>query len=324
MKEGDMKLLVLAQTVLAMLATWGLALPVPLVGQNEPAARQEPSTIKVNTDLILLNVMVTDQNGHAISGLKKEDFKILEDEKEQPISFFSLERVSVSWGLVLDRSGSMEEMIRNVYDAAVHVVDEGTEEDEAFIVTFNGEVELVSDFVSDKQKLRDSVKGLHADGVTAIWDASAFALDHLKQGKHRKKVLVVVTDGEDNSSRLNFPDLVRRVEEEKEVLIYTVGMFESDGRLGSLGGYGPAREQLDKLAEATGARAHFPSDIKQCRAAMNDIAQDVSRQYELGYYPANRAHDGQWRKINVVVPHAGNTDATYIVRTRAGYYAPKN
>ncbi len=314
----------LVQSAIAVLATWALGLPLPLVGQDGPAVRQGPSTIKLNTDLILVSVTVTDQNGHAISDLKKEDFKILEDGKEQPISFFSLQRVPVSWGLVLDRSGSMAEMMRNVYDAAVHVVDEGTEEDEAFIVTFNGEVELVSDFVSDKQKLADSVKDLHADGVTAIWDASAFALDHLKQGKHRKKVLVVVTDGEDNSSRLSFPDLVQRVEEEEGVLIYTVGMFESGERLGSLGGYGPAREQLDKLAEATGARAHFPSDIKQCRVAMNDIAQDVSRQYELGYYPANRARDGQWRTINVVVPHAGNTSATYIVRTRAGYYAPKN
>lgn len=320
-KKDDMKLMTPVQTAVAMLATWGLVLPLGLVAQNVPAVPQEPSIIKLDTDLVLLSVMVTDQNGHPITGLNKENFKILENEKGQSISFFNLERVPVSWGLVLDRSGSMAEMIRNVYDAAVHVIDEGTEEDEAFIVTFNEEVDLVSDFVSDKQKLRNSVHGLHAGGMTAIWDASAFALDHLKHGEHRKKVLVVVTDGEDNSSRVDFSDLVRRVEEEKEVLIYTVGMFESGV---SLGNYGTARGQLDKLAEATGARAHFPSNIKQCRVAMDDIAQDVSHQYQLGYYPTNRSHDGQWRKIEVVVPHAGNTDATYIVRTRAGYYAPKN
>lgn len=310
-----MKLLILAQTVMAMLAASGLVVPLPRDGQREPAPQQEPSTIKVDTDLVLLNAAVTDQKGQAVTGLKKEHFRVLEDGVEQSVSFFGLEKVPVSWALVLDRSGSMSEMIGNVYRAAVHVVDEGTEDDEAFIVTFSEKSELVSDFVSDRQKLHDSVHGLRAGGGTALWDAVAYALDHLKNGEHQKKVMVIVTDGEDNHSRLNFRDLVRRVEEE-DVLIYTVGMFESGGRR-------YARKQLARLAEATGAQAHFPANIEQCEAAMAEIARDVSWQYQLGYYPTNRIRDGKWRKIKVIVLRAEEREARYVARTRTGYYAPK-
>jgi len=309
-----MKLLMLVQMVMAMLAASGLIVPLPLDGQRELAPQQEPSTIKVDTDLVLLNVAVTDQKGQAVTGLERAHFKVFEDGTEQTLSFFSLEKVPVSWGLVLDRSGSMSEMITNVYRAAVHVVDKGSEDDEAFIVTFSEKSGLVSDFVSDRQKLRDSVQGLRAGGGTALWDSVIFALDHLKHGEHRKKVLVVVTDGEDNHSRFNFRDLVRRVEEE-DVLIYTVGMFES-------GGLRYARKQLTRLAEATGAQAHFPANIEQCEAAMAQIASDVSWQYQLGYYPTNRARDGKWRKIRVVVLRPKNTDTKYIARTRTGYYGP--
>lgn len=133
--------------------------------------------------------------------------------------------------------------------------------------------------------------------------------------------MVVITDGEDNHSRLNLRDLVRRVEEE-DVLIYTVGMFESEGLSRFFGANGSMRKQLARLAEATGAQAHFPTNIEQCEAAMAAIARDVSWQYQLGYYPTNRTRDGKWRKIKVIVVGSGNTDTKYIARTRTGYYGP--
>ena len=316
-----MKLLLLIQMAVGMLAASWPVVSHPLNGQQDVSPRQAPSTIKVDTNLVLLNVAVTDQKGRAVSGLEKTHFKVFEDGVEHSINFFSMEKVPVSWALVLDRSGSMSEMMGNVYRAAVHVVDEGSEDDEAFIVTFSETSELASDFVSDRRKLRDSVEGLRAGGSTALWDAVAFALDHLKHGQHRKKVMVVITDGEDNHSRLNLRDLVRRVEEE-DVLIYTVGMFESDGLSRFFGADGSMRKQLARLAEATGAQAHFPTNIEQCEAAMAAIARDVSWQYQLGYYPTNRTRDGKWRKIKVIVVGSGNTDTKYIARTRTGYYGP--
>jgi ABC-type histidine transport system ATPase subunit len=166
-KEGHMKFLVLAQIVIAVLTTSWRVMPLPPDSLRERSPQQEP-TIKVDTDLVLLNVVVTDQKGQTILGLEKAHFKVFEDGDEQRLDFFSLERVPVSWGLVLDRSGSMSGMIESVYRAATHVVDEGTEKDEAFIVTFSETSELVSDFVSDKKKLRDSVNGLRAGGGTAV------------------------------------------------------------------------------------------------------------------------------------------------------------
>ena len=292
-----------------------------LAQEHKHEAPQDAPSIKLSTNLVSLSVTVTDQKGQAITGLKREDFKVYESGVEQALDFFSAEEMPVCWGIVLDRSGSMMAMIGDVYRAAVHVVDEGTEQDEAFVVTFSQKVELVSDFIADKHKLGNSILGLRAGGETALWDAINFALDHLKKAKHRKKVLVVITDGDDNASRIKFRELIERAEEEN-VLIYPVGMFESSNMFGlGISGKGP-RDDLEKLAEVTGARAHFPTNVEQCREAMRAIAGEVSHQYSVGYYPNNTKNDGKWRNIQAVASQRdGKTK--YVARTRNGYYAPK-
>ena len=292
-----------------------LALAVAAVAQEVDPEEK----VTVETDLVLLRVTVSDRQGRTVPGLKQGDFKAFEDGVEQPVSFFSAEESPVSWGLVLDRSGSMAEMMREVYSAALHVIEEGTEHDEMFIVTFNGRPEVESEFTSDRHRLENSTLGLRAGGETALYDAVAFALDKIKGGRHRKKVLVVVTDGEDNASRLKFRRLVERAEEE-DVLIYTVGMFESSGMTRLMGGRGDSRGELEKLSAVTGASAHFPEGVEECREVMREIAREVSRQYSLGYYPANKARDGKWRGVRVV---AGGADrrVKYGARTRTGYYA---
>lgn len=312
------------QTAVILLAvalmSGGLALAQEHKHESQP---QDPAPIKLSTELVSLSVTVTDQKGKAVLGLKREDFKVYENGIEQPLNFFSTEEMPVCWGLVLDRSGSMMDMIGDVYRAAVHVVDEGTEEDETFIVTFNKKVELVADFIADKHRLENSILGLRAGGETALWDAIGFTLDHLKQAKHRKRVLVVITDGEDNSSRTSFRNLVERVEE-AGVLIYTVGMFESAGMRGfGMRGGGSPRLELAKLAEITGASAHFPTNVEECQETMRTIASEVGHQYSLGYYPSDAKNDGKWRKLQVAVNQSeGKT--RYVARTRAGYYAPKS
>jgi Ca-activated chloride channel family protein len=216
----------------------------------------------------------------------------------------------------------MTTMMEDVYRAAIHVMDEGTEQDEMFIVTFNDQPEIVSDFTSDRHKWENSLLGLRAGGGTALYDAVAFALDHIRHAKHQKKVLVVITDGEDNKSRLSFRRLIEGVEE-RNVLIYTVGMFESMGRSWRGMGGGNARGELEKLAEVTGAGAHFPTNVEQCRETMREIAREVSQQYSVGYYPTNSTRDGKWRKIKVVATRQGEKDANFVARTRTGYYPRK-
>lgn len=306
------------QTVLILMSLFVL----PSLAQ-EPS--QTPASLKLSTEMVSLSVMVTDQNDRAVVGLKPEDFKLYENKIGQPLSFFSTDNVPVSWGLVLDRSDSMKEMIQNVYQAAVRVVDEGVEKDENFIVTFNNRVELVADFVSDKQQLQKSVLGLRAEGGTALWDAVSFALDKLKQAKHRKRVLLVITDGEDNRSRIAFKALVKQAEE-AGVLIYTVGFQSKEkGRTG-LSNYGPRsrvspREELTQLAAITGASATFPTTLKECMGKLQQIANEVGHQYSVGYYPSNSQNDGKWRKLKVVV---NQSNTKYVARTRIGYYAPKS
>ncbi|MBI3950294.1 MAG: VWA domain-containing protein [Acidobacteria bacterium] len=310
------------QRVVAVLAiSLLLSLPSP-AQQHGHEPTQDTGTVKLDTDLVSLSVTVADQNGKAVLGLKREDFKVYENGIEQIISFFSADEAPACWGLVLDRSGSMTAMMRDVYQAAIHVMDEGTEQDEMFIVTFNDQPEIVCEFSSDRHKWENSLLGLRAGGTTALYDAVAFALDHIQQAKHQKKVLVVITDGEDNSSQLKFRQLIDQVEE-RNVLIYTVGMFEPMER--SLFDFGGGRTQgeLEKLAEATGARAHFPTNVERCREAMKEIAGEVSQQYSLGYYPSNTARDGKWRKIKVVATRQGEKDTRYVARARTGYYAPR-
>lgn len=280
-------------------------------------------TIKIDTNLVVLRVAVNDQQGRAAMSLKQDSFKVYEDGIEQQVGFFSSEESPVSWGLILDRSGSMMGMMSDVYDAALHVIDEGTSRDETFIVTFNKRFELISDFTSDRHRLENSILGLRADGETALFDAVDFALDRLKHAKFRKKVLVVITDGEDNASRLKFRELIERAEEE-EAVIYTVGMFEPVmSVLSSIRGDRDARAELKKLAAVTGASAHFPSNVDQCRDVMKEIAREVSQQYSLGYYPLKKERDGKWRNIKVVVGQTGGS-AKLVGRTRSGYYARRD
>jgi Ca-activated chloride channel family protein len=292
---------------------------VPVLSQSSRIQRESPS-LQVAVDFVLLDVSVQDKDGQPVRNLQQKDFRVYEDKIEQPISSFSTEESSVTWGLVLDRSSSMQGMLKDVYESALNVIDQGTKEDEMFIMTFNNRTETVSELTSDRRQLTDSIFGLHAEGSTALYDAVDTALDYIKQGKHRKKVLVVVTDGGDNRSRIRFSRLMDRVKE-SDVLIYTVGMYGSmvnnptEARSSS-----QARQELKQLAETTGAYAHFPPDPGKCREAMDKIAQEVSEHYTIGYYPANQARDGRWRKLKVAV--AAQPNAKYLVRARSGYSAP--
>jgi Ca-activated chloride channel family protein len=293
-----------------------------LAGQPMPKNPQEAlPALKLDVDLVSLNVVVTDHKGQAITELEKENFKVYEDRVEQPISFFSHEDAPVSWGLVLDRSRSMEETIQKVHQAAVHLIDEGSGQDEMFIETFNTQSQLVRSFTSDRNQLTNSIFGLEAYGRTAVFDAVALALDRLQAGRHLKKALSVVTDGDDNSSELTFKELIE-LAEERDALIYVMGIFEPpDPRRPGLRGW-EHRGSLERLAEVTGGRAYFPINTRQCQEAVKRIALEVSHQCSLGYYPTRPPGDGEWRKLKVVVVHQGQQERKLIARTRSRYFVP--
>ena len=286
-----------------------------------PARPQAPDVsvqprFTTDANLVLLDVSVTDKRGRPAIGLRKEDFAIHESGLEQKAAFFSDETRPVSWGLILDRSGSMMSMMDEVFNALLHSVEAGSVDDEIFISAFNQDVNMLQDFTSDRQRLLAAGKSLWANGSTALYDAVSLGLDHLKRGRHNKKVLVVVTDGDDNASVMRFSRLLEMVRQ-ADATIYAIGMLEEkDSPIFRLV-RAQTRGELERLAEATGGAAYFPRNIKECDRACRDIADQVSRQYTLGYYPADTNWDGRWRTIRVTLVRPG----TLSVRTRSGYYA---
>ena len=304
-----------ARAILALLVI------APLAGLGLSEA-QEPK-IRVEVDLVALYLTVTDNRGAPLPGLKKENFRVWEDEIEQKIEHFSTDDAPYTIGLVLDRSGSMAEVIDDVFQAAFHTFQASKPEDEAFVIVFNDRIQLVQDFTSDRKTLQRALRKVRAGGRTALYDAVHTALSHIRKGRHRKKALLVVTDGADNSSETTYRELLDFAKE-SSVVIYVVGFFGDMMRFGSLLPESPSAEKLTRLAEATGGRAYFPKTMEQCKQACLDTASELRHQYTLGYYPRNKEKDRTWRKIRVeAVGLPTNRAGDLRVRTKEGYYAPK-
>ena len=269
------------------------------------------------TEMVALTVAVTDLKGQPIRGLRKENLFVFDDDVAQDVRVFSADAVPVSWGLVLDRSGSMAGMMDDVYSAALHAMDLASKSDEAFIATFNDRVTVEQEFTRDRHVLQNAVAGLRSEGGTALWDAVGDGLARMRGGAHRKKILLVVTDGDDNMSRRRFAELLGDAER-SDVIVYTVGLTESRGVMPwNRGTDAPFKRTLTRLAEATGGAAHFPDSMKKCQEVMRAIALEVHNQYLLGYAPPG-PQDGEWHRIRVEVRPAA--EGTRTARTREGYY----
>lgn len=216
----------------------------------------------------------------------------------------------------------MKMVIDDVYRAALHTLEASKPEDEAFVIVFNDRVQLIQEFTNDRRTLEHALRKVDAGGQTALYDAVYTAINHVRKGKHRKKALLVVTDGADNSSQVSYSELLNFAKQ-SEVIVHVIGFFGDTMRFGSLLEESPDADKLKRLAEVTGGRAYFPRTMQQCRQACLDTASDLRHQYSLGYYPSNRNKDGTWRKIRIEVigvpPERANE---MIVRTREGYYAP--
>lgn len=288
-----------------------------IAAEQAPVTDQREPTFRTSTNLVLLDVSVADRKGRPVRNLEKGSFRIYEDGAEQEAAFFTYEQRPVSWGLVLDRSGSMSGMMDEVYNAALHSVEAGTPEDETFILAFDNRIDLVRPFTTDHPSLVKAIREISAGGSTALYDAVEQGLRELKRGRHQKKVLIVITDGDDNASRIGFEELLEKARR-SEAQVYTIGMFSG---MGFLDLFEPSdrriKRQLELLAEETGAQAYFPKSVRQCDRDCKDIAEQVSRQYTIGYYPKLAQWNDQWRTIEVKV--AGSP--AYSVRARNGYYA---
>jgi VWFA-related protein len=272
----------------------------------------------VNVELVQLPVSVLDKEGFPVRGLQREHFAVYEDKVLQDISLFKQEDIPLSVGLVIDASGSMSDKRDRVSTAAMTFVRESNPEDETAIVSFGDDVNLEQDFTSNTRKLSRALVGISSNGNTSLYDAVMLAARHLKeQSLHEKKVLLVVSDGEDNHSKYKLKDVLAAIRESK-IILYTVGLLSTD----ATSMYGPeGKKPLKQLAEVTGGGSYFPKNVSDVEEVCRRIARDLRNQYTIGYRPSNEKLDGSWRKVTVQV-NPPKTTRKVKVRTKQGYYAP--
>jgi Ca-activated chloride channel family protein len=274
----------------------------------------QEATFRTDARLVVLNVSVFDQHGKVVRDIPLSAFKVYENGEVQTISLFRQEDVPISLGLIIDNSASMTDKRGRVASAALALVQASNPQDEVFIINFNEKAVLAKEFTNNVKELENALRNLDAKGETAMRDALLLGIEHLRHRAHRdKKVLVVVTDGEDNSSVETQAHLAE-VAQQNDVIIYAVGLLgaeepESAAR---------ARKQLDELTQQTGGRTWFPNDVAEIASIAPEIAHEIRNQYVVAYTPTNLAADGTFRKIRVDVDVPG-----VLVRTRSGYYAPR-
>lgn len=283
-------------------------------GQQTPQKPQAP-VFRVGVETVFLKVSVTDPLNRYVTGLEKEHFKVFEDKVEQSVVHFTMESAPVSVGIIFDVSGSMKDNnnIQKAKNAIVRFLESGNPQDEYALITFNERTSLVQNFTSQSSTVRNEIAFKQAGGRTAVYDAVYMGLDQIKSGKNEKKALILITDGEDNSSRYSIAE-VREFAKESDVQIYAVG---EQGMLG----YG--RSLIQGIVSLTGGRAFFPNNFNELDYYIDLIHAELRHQYVLGYNPTNKAHDGKWRRIQVRLdPPEGLPKLS--VHAKEGYYAAKN
>src|SRR5271166_1559749 len=311
---------VCASSALAQVPVAPTAPPPPPGQQTAPAGNSanKQGRIQLNVSLVVLHTTVLDDRGKFVEGLTQENFRVYEDKVEQKLSLYKREDIPVSMGLVIDNSGSMRDKRPQVNEAALTLVQNSNPQDESFVVNFNDDfyLDLDKDFTSSIPELKEALERIDARGSTALYDAIIGSLDHLKKGKKEKKVLLIVTDGEDNTSRNSLEKTIREIQK-TDTVIYTIGLLSQESKRSAKN----AKIALTEIALASGGVAYFPENVDDVHSICEQVAHDIRHQYTLGYYPSNVAKDGSFRSVHVDVisPHG---KGKLSVRTRNGYYAP--
>jgi Ca-activated chloride channel homolog len=289
--------------------------------ESEP--QDDQGTVHLGTELVLLDVTVVDQSNKPVMDLKQENFQVVEDKLPQTISFFSKDQVPVSLVFAIDTSGSMRSKLDTVIKASVNLVKESRKDDEMAVIEFKDQPELLEEFTGDTADVIDTLQSLVASRQTAMLDALYVGADYAsKEGKNRRKAVIIVTDGLDKDSYYKFNEVVDHLRE-ADVQIYLIGFIsdlDGDRGLFRKSDKDKAEGLLKKLAEETGGRAFFPRELSETHSIAQQISTDLRTQYSIGYYPTNTKKDGAFHPIRVAV-NAG--DRRIVARTRNGRTAPR-
>jgi Ca-activated chloride channel family protein len=305
--------------VFALVASVGLSqtqTSAPRGGQGS-----QPS-FKGGIDVVSLNVTVTDGTSHFVTNLDENDFNVFEDGAKQDVTFFNKTNLPIALAILLDTSASMETKLQTAQEAAIGFARRLRPQDLAQVVEFDSRVTTLQDFTNSTADLERAIRKTSAGGSTSLYNAVYIALKQLKSviarnsEEIRRQAIVLLTDGEDTSSLLPFEevlDLAKR----SETAIYSIGLRSNEGPSTGTRGFKEAEFVLRSLAQETGGRAFFPTQVSELSAIYVQISDELSSQYTLGYTSRNPRHDGAWRRIVVRVARPN-----VVARTKQGYFAP--
>jgi len=286
-----------------------------LVWAQAPAPQPAPEepTFRTDSRLVILPVSVLNKDGKLITDLQQKSFKVFENGIEQPIKIFRREDVPISLGIIIDNSGSMREKRQKVETASLDLVRASNPQDEVFIVNFNDDPFLDVQMTSDIKKMEEGIARIDSRGGTAMREAINESIDYVKKEGHRqKKVLLVITDGNDNASTISLEKLVTRAQQ-SEVLVYSIGLLNEEERHEAR----LAKRALDNISRDSGGVAFYPKSPAEVDAIALQVAHEIRNQYTIAYSPSVQEMDGSFRQIKVTVNSPGHPQ----VRTRTGYYA---
>jgi len=288
--------------------------PVSPSGVQNPDTDSSVFVFKKEVDEVVLHATVIDNKQHIVTNLDRSNFNVFEDGHPQTITSFRHEDIPVAMCIVVDNSGSMREKREKVNAAALNLVRASNPNDEVCIVNFNDEFYLDQDFTSNINKLKEGLEKIEARGGTALYDAVVASANHLKQNaKLEKKVIFVVTDGDDNESSETLEQAIRNLQTENGPAIYAIGILEGEDHARH------ARRALQIMCERTGGIAFLPKTLDEVDAISRSVAHDIRSQYTIGYKPTTPRSQGGYRTVRVDA-HSSRHDKL-LVRTKSGYYA---
>ncbi len=327
-----------AQTVPAANRTRQIATPTPTVTTVAPTISPTPEveeTLKIDTELVNLNVRVVDRNNRSITNLSQNDFKVYEDNVLQPIEFFSKSEVPTNYTLLIDNSGSLRFQLEKVIEAGKIIINTNRPDDETSIIRFvsSDKIEIEQDFTPNKNDLFDSLDNLYIEGgQTAIIDAVYLAAEKVTDyektnnpNDRKRRALVLVTDGEDRDSFYKETQLYDLLHE-TDVQIYVIGFvneLNKEGGFISKSPQGKAKAFLQRLATETGGKVYFPENLGELNTIAQDIASELRTQYSIGYLPTDETSSKDYRNIKVAVAD-GPKNEKRIAITRSGINRAKD
>lgn len=276
-------------------------------------AQEGTAVFRSETRLVLLHATVIDKSGHLVTNLGRSAFKVYENGVEQELRIFRREDVPVSLAIVIDNSGSMRDKRQKVEAAAMALVKASNPQDEVMVVNFNDEAYEDVPFTSDVKRMEEGLTRIDSRGGTAMRDAISMTIDRVRQrAKKDKKILLIITDGNDNTSALTLEKLIQKAHE-SEIVHYAIGLLSEEERREAR----RAKRALDTLTTATGGLAYYPKEATEVEKIALQVAHEIRNQYILAYTPKVQTLDGSFRQVKVAVTGPNRP----VARTRTGYYA---